>query len=101
MGVGRTVGVGVGRTVAVGLDVGSAAHAVANKTRNNARPTMDIALRLLRIMYLQTKNPARRCHHCEQRFAVPALLIIDDQINAECSRIDLSVVLTRATDLGW
>ncbi len=42
--------VGVEKTVGVGVDVGSAAHAAANKTRNNARPTMYMALRLLLIM---------------------------------------------------
>ncbi len=63
---------GVGRTVGVGVDVGSAAHAAASKTRNNARPKMDMALWLLCIMYLQIKFPARSYHHCEHRFAVPA-----------------------------
>jgi len=81
--------VSVEETIGVGVDVGPATQAVANKTRNNARPTIHMALWLLFIMYLQIKFPARLCRHmCEQRFAVTALLIIDDEIKAKGSVID-------------
>ena len=74
---------GVGRTVGVGVDVGSAPHAVANKARNNAAPTIYMALWLLCIMYLQIKFPAVLCDRCDRRFAIPACgkwmhLIIED-----------------------
>ena len=91
----------VEETIGVGVDVGPETQAVANKTRNNARPTMHMVLWLLFIMCLQIKFPARLCRHiCEQRFAVPVLLIIDDEIKAKGSVIDLTVDLPRDPYLG-